>query len=148
MCDLHNFRFDVDKAYADQIISVFEASPKHQLIELEAYRDSGIYALYLNSEIAPVYVGQAVGKTGVRGRLGDHLRKIEGRRSINAEDVSFRYLIIDRKWEVARAESILIETYSPTWNGIPGFSMHVPGRGRPAMPGYINEWDRQYPPIS
>jgi hypothetical protein len=49
-------------------------------------------------------------------------------------------------WEVARAEDALIRHYNPEWNGIPGFSMHVPGRGRPGMPGYVNEWDRRFPP--
>ena len=148
MCDLHNFRFDVDKAYADQVLSVFESSPKHQLIQLEAVRESGVYALFENDELMPVYVGQAAGVAGVRGRLRDHMGKIEGRKNIDADEVFFRYLIIDRKWEVARAESILIEAYAPTWNGIPGFSMHVPGKGRPGMPGYVNEWDRQHPKIT
>jgi hypothetical protein len=147
MCDLHTFQFDVDKAYADQLLSVFEASPRHPLNQLEAFRVSGVYALYRGCNKVPVYVGQAVGPTGVRGRLRDHIRKIQGRRFINVEDVSYRYLIIERKWEVARAESILIETYNPIWNGIPGFSMHTPGKGCPAMPGYINEWDRRFPVI-
>lgn len=148
MCDLHIFQFDVDKAYADQIIEVFEASPKHQLSQLEAARRLGVYALYLEPQDAPVYVGQAVGVSGVRGRLRDHLRKIEDRKGLAIEKVYFRYLIIDRKWEVARAENALIDFYSPIWNGIPGISMHAPGGGRLGLPGYINEWDRQYPQIS
>ena len=147
MCDLHNFHFDVDKAYADQILSVFKASPEHLLIQLEAAREFGVYALYVIPEETPVYVGHAVGVQGIRGRLRDHQKKIEGRQGIKIEDISFRYLIIDQKWEVARAENALIEFYGPMWNGIPGFSMHVPGGGRPGMPGYTNEWDRQYPPI-
>jgi hypothetical protein len=42
---------------------------------------------------------------------------------------------------VARAEDTLIQYYNPDWNGIPGFSLHVPGIGRPERPGYVNEWD-------
>ena len=78
-----------------------------------------------------VYVGQA---RNLRTRLRDHLRKIQGRQGINAADVACKYLIIARLWEVARAEEVLITRFEPEWNGIPGFSMHAPGRGRLGMP--------------
>jgi hypothetical protein len=31
MCEHHPFRFDEDKAYEDQLVSVLEASPEHPL---------------------------------------------------------------------------------------------------------------------
>lgn len=140
MCDRHAFHFDVDKAYADQLVSVLEASPEHPLSAPEAPRQHGIYVL-LRKKL-PVYVGQA---QELRSRLRDHLKKIENRDGISPAEVSCRFLTIDRMWEVARAEDALISHYKPEWNGVPGFSMHVPGQGRPGMPGYMNEWDRRFP---
>lgn len=148
MCNSHRFLFDVDKAYANQLISVFEASPSHPLSDPEAPRSPGVYALYRGRRSKPVYVGEALGAGGVRGRLRDHRRRIEGRRRITLDEMTCRYLIIDRKWEISRAESVLIENYNPQWNGVPAFAMHAPGRGRPGMPDYVNEWDRRFPPLT
>lgn len=141
MCDRHGFQFDVDKAYEDQLVSVLEASPEHPLSAPEAPRQPGIYVLFRRG--LPAYVGQA---RELRSRLNDHLKKIDNRKEISAAEVTCRFLTIDRMWEVARAEDALIRRYNPEWNGIPGFSMHVPGRGRPGMPGYLNEWDKRFPP--
>jgi len=146
MCDQHEFRFDVDKAYSDQVASALEASPEHALPNPQAPRKFGIYALYRASQKDPVYVGQAVGSVGLAGRLRDHLRKIDHRIGISVAQMTCRYLVIHQKWEVARAEDALISRNSPPWNGIPGFSMHTPGRGRPGMPEYQNEWDQTFPP--
>ena len=146
MCDQHEFHFDVDKAYSDQVASALEASTEHALSDPQAGRNFGIYALYRASQKDPVYVGQAVGPGGLAVRLRDHLRKVDHRIGISVAEMTCRYLIIHQKWEVARAEDALISRNSPPWNGIPGFSMHTPGRGRPGMPEYRNEWDRRFPP--
>ena len=142
MCDRHAFQFDVDKAYEDQLVSALEASPEHPLSAPEASRQPGVYVLFRGG--LPVYVGQA---RGLRSRLSDHLKKVENRRGITVDEVTCRFLTLERMWEVARAEDALIRHYNPEWNGIAGFSMHVPGRGRPGMPGYVNEWDRRFPAL-
>ena len=141
MCNRHTFEFDADKAYEDQLVSVLDASPEHPLTAPEAPQQPGIYVLFRKG--LPVYVGQAV---KLRGRLSDHCKKIENRQGISAREVTCRFLTIQTMWEVARAEAALIQRYKPEWNGIPGFSMHVPGRGRPGMPNYSNEWDKRFPP--
>lgn len=69
MCDQHEFQFDVDKAFAEQLTSALEASPKHALSDPQAPRGSGIYALYRSSQKDPVYVGQATGIGGLAARL-------------------------------------------------------------------------------
>lgn len=142
MCEKHRFEFDVDRAYADQLIGVFEASPAHLLSRSEAPKEQGVYALYRAGIATPTYIGQARKLTA---RLQDHLKKIDGRRGISTAEITCRYLVINRSWEVSRAEEVLIKQYAPPWNGIPGFSMHVPGSGRPGKPGYVNQWDRQFP---
>jgi hypothetical protein len=141
MCDKHAFRFDVDKAYDDQLVSALKNSPEHPLSAPEASLEPGVYVLFRGG--AAVYVGQAY---KLRSRLRDHLKKIQNRSGITIEEVTCRFLTIERMWEVARAEDALIRHYGPEWNGIPGFSMHVPGRGRPGMPEYVNAWDRRFPP--
>ncbi len=140
MCENHNFTFDVDRAYEDQLTAVLQASPAHSITAPDAPQTFGVYALYWNG--VPVYVGQA---RNLRNRLRDHLRKIQRRNGIDAEDVTCKYLTIERVWEVSRAEEVLINKFGPEWNGIPGFSVHTPGRGRPGMPNYINQWDQRFP---
>ncbi len=146
MCDQHEFTFDVDRAYANQVLEALAASPEHPLSNPSAPKRFGVYALYQKGSATPVYIGQAVGSGGIAGRLRDHFKKIDDREGLSIADISCRFLTIAQQWEVARAEDALISRYSPPWNGIPGFSMHVPGRGRPGMPDYSNEWERRYPP--
>ena len=146
MCERHAFRFDVDKAYAAQVIAALEDSPEHPLSHHQAPKSIGVYALYRKGHRAPVYIGVATGTTGIAGRLGDHLKKVSGRKGITPQEISCRFLVIDQKWEATRAEDAMIKGYKPEWNGIPGFSMHVPGIGRPGKPGYINQWDQRFPP--
>ena len=141
LCDKHRFEFDIDSAYEVQLLSVLEACPSHPIQAPDAPTAFGVYVLYLDG--FPVYVGQA---RNLRNRLRDHRRKIEGREGIEVEQVTCKFLTIARLWEVARAEETLISHFGPEWNGIPGFSMHAPGRGRPGMPDYVNEWDRRFPP--
>lgn len=143
MCDQHNFAFDVDQAYEDQLVAVLEASPTHPIDAPQALQTFGVYVLYWDG--ITVYVGQA---WNLRDRLRDHLRKIQGRQGISVSDVTCRYLTIAPLWEVARAEDVLISRFEPEWNGIPGFSSHAPGRGRPGMAGYIDQWDQRFPPAN
>jgi hypothetical protein len=143
MCDAHEFTFDVDRAFADQLVVKLEASPEHPLAAPEAPRKFGVYVLYQHKN--PVYVGQAVSPGGVAARLRDHLKKIEQRSGISVDDMTCRHLLIRQKWEVSRAETALITQYKPTWQGIRGFSMHVAGKGRPGMPGYASQWDKRFP---
>ena len=91
MCDLHAFRFDVDKAYQDQLVSALEASPEHPLSAPEASRQPGIYVLIRSG--SPVYVGQA---RELRSRLRDHRQKVEYRRGITTDEISCRFLTIER----------------------------------------------------
>ena len=143
MCEQHNFTFDVDRAYEDQLVAVLEASPTHPIGAPQTPQNFGVYVLYWDG--AMVYVGQA---RNLRNRLCDHQRKIQGRQGIDVADVTCKYLTIARLWEVARAEDVLITRFEPEWNGIPGFSSHAPGRGRPGMAGYVNQWDQRFPPIN
>ena len=141
MCDRHGFQFDVDKAYEDQLVAALETSPEHPLSAPEASLQPGVYVLFRSG--SPVYVGQA---KKLRSRLGQHRRKVENRLGITVDRITCRFLIVEQMWELARAEDALIRHYEPEWNGITGFGSNVPGKGRPGMPGYVNEWDERFPP--
>jgi hypothetical protein len=123
----------VDKAYQDQLVAVLGASLEHPLSGPEASRQPGVYVLCCSG--LPVYVGQT---RELRFRLRDRLNKVEIRRGITVAELGCRFLTIERQWEVSRAEDALIRRYNPEWNGIPGFSMPIPGIGRPGRPGYIS----------
>ena len=140
MCDQHEFFFEFDKAYNQQLIEKFEASPEHSLTEDVAPRLKGVYALYHKGEM--VYAGKAL-QTRLGRRLAEHFRKMVSRQNIDVRDVTCRFLIIDGDWFVRAAEDALIQSYRPIWQ-TSGFGSHVPGLGRPGT--RISRWDRDYPP--
>src|SRR3990170_6393757 len=112
MCDRHEFFFEFDKAFNHQLIEKFEASPEHPLAPDVAAARKGVYALYHLGAL--VYAGKALNTTLAR-RLGEHLRKIAGRRNIETAAVTCRFLIIDGDWFVRAAEDALIQNYQPLW---------------------------------
>lgn len=140
MCDQHSFFFEFDKAFTSQLIQKFEASPAHPLTEDVAQPEKGVYALYWKGKI--VYAGKAL-QTTLRRRLGEHARKIAGRKHISLAQVICRFLIIESDWFVRAGEHALIESYDPAWN-LSGFGSHVPGKGRPGI--RRSKWDIEFPP--
>ncbi|OGO49398.1 MAG: hypothetical protein A2148_06845 [Chloroflexi bacterium RBG_16_68_14] len=140
MCDQHQFFFEFDKAYNQQLIEKFEASPEHPLTPEVAPSRKGVYALYHRGKL--VYAGKALNTTLAR-RLAEHYRKITSRQNIEVSEVSCRFLTIDGDWFVRAAEDALIQHYSPLWQKS-GFGSHVPGRGRPGI--RKSQWDITYPP--
>jgi len=89
MRDHHTFRFDEDKAYEDQLVSVLEASPEHPRSAPEAPCHPGVYVLLHRS--VPVYVGKA---KDLRSRLTYHSKKTANRKGINVQEVTCRFLTI------------------------------------------------------
>jgi len=106
MHEHHTFRFDEDKAYEDQLVSVLEASPDHPLSAPEAPRQPGVYVLFRSS--VPVYVGKA---KDLRSRLNYHSKKTANRKGINLQEVTCRFLTIERRWEVLRSKAALRRRY-------------------------------------
>ena len=107
MSDHYTFRFDEDKAYEDQLVSVLEATPEQPLSAPEAPRQPGVYVLFRSS--VPVYVGKA---KNLRSRLNDRLRKTAARKGINVQEVTCRFVTIERMWEVLRAKAALRRRYT------------------------------------
>jgi hypothetical protein len=99
-----------------------------------------------------VYIGKTSGKGRLRGRLGDHYRKIASRQGLSVDRILVRYLVIEHDWNTLFAEYHLTEAPElsanppPPWNTY-GFGSHAPGAGRPGKrPKSPNHFDVLYPP--
>ena len=108
MYEHHPFRFDEDKAYEDQLVSVLEASPEHPLSAADAPREPGVYVLFRGN--VPIYVGKA---KDLRSRLNACLKRTANLKGTNVQEVTCRFLTIERKWEVLRAKAALCRRYDP-----------------------------------
>ena len=139
MCDEHEFIFEFDKAYTNQLIEKFEASPQHSLSKDIAPPRKGVYALYYKEKL--VYAGKALDTT-LKRRLNEHAKKISSRQNIKVSEMKCRFLTIESDWYVRAGEHALITSYKPAWNAS-GFGSHVPGRGRPGIK--VSKWDSEYP---
>jgi len=144
--DSHHFDFDLDRGIRAQVVEKLEASPLLQLKRGIGPQASGIYALYFKDEL--VYVGKASkgttkSKRTLRGRLNEHVAKLDGRKNISADKVKCRYLTFASEWWVFAAEFALMVHYRPEWNES-GFGSKVPGVGRPGT-DRVSRWNARFP---
>lgn len=122
------------------LLERFEESPLLDFPSPKTPTETGIYGLYVGSEL--VYIGKATSKSNLRRRFSEHAGKISGRKNIKLAQMRCRFLIIAEEW-VHYAEHHLIDYFKPEWNGS-GFGSHVPGAGRPGVKGPPT-WDQKYP---
>ena len=109
-----------------------------------------------NPEI-PIYVGKAVpqgarkGKVMIDptrskalfGRLQEHADSVSATKTLEIEDFTCRYLVVDEIW-IPLGESLMITKFSPLWNlFVEGFGNHDPGSGR--YNGLSPKWDTLHP---
>ncbi len=116
------------------------------LANLEAFQTAnlapqGVYLIHYNGN--PVYVGKS---GNVARRLRQHLRKLNGRKNIDAEKIGYKALILDKSMSTAANEDVLVKLFKAEhpemWNGI-GFGPKDPGKERDTTnPSYF---DRHYP---
>lgn len=107
--------------------------------------------------IVPIYVGKAVPQGARKGklmpdptkskalhsRLQEHRDSIASTDSLDIEDFTCRYLVVDEIW-IPLGESLLITKFSPLWNLlVEGFGNHDPGAGR--YNGLRPRWDTLHP---
>jgi hypothetical protein len=144
--DPHHFDFDLDRGIRAQVVEKLEASPLLPLTRVVGPALSGIYALYFKGKL--VYVGKASkgttkSKRTLRGRLSEHVGKIQSRQNITLTQVKCRYLTFSSEWWVFAAEFALMMHYQPEWNAS-GFGSKTPGVGRPGT-HRISRWDDLFP---
>lgn len=103
--------------------------------------------------LVPIYVGKAVPggsrkgralddptkSNALFGRLREHAESIRAVPSLDVEDFTCRYLVVDEIW-IPLGESLMIAKFAPLWNQfIDGFGNHDPGSGR--YQGLRPRWD-------
>ena len=145
--DLHYFDFDLDRGIRTQVVEKLEASSFLPLTKDIGPARSGIYALYLKGTL--VYIGKVSkgttkSKRTLRGRLNEHVKKINSRENISIAEMQCRYLTFASEWWVFAAEFALITHYQPDWNAS-GFGSKMPGLGRPGT-HRVSRWNALYPP--
>ncbi|RYF02251.1 MAG: Eco29kI family restriction endonuclease [Comamonadaceae bacterium] len=107
--------------------------------------------------VIPIYVGKAVPQGARKGkvmpdatrskalfsRLKEHAESIQSTSTLEINDFSCRYLVVDEIW-IPLGESLMITKFSPLWNLlVEGFGNHDPGSGR--YNGLCPRWDTLHP---
>ncbi|MEU2043284.1 GIY-YIG nuclease family protein [Nocardia niwae] len=138
----------ITKALGDQLAAALATLVAIPLTEenLNAGVDErpGVYQLYLDGEF--VYVGKA--EKSLRERLGQHLRKISGRRAIDLTRVTFSCLYVAEDFSALAPEQLLISHYKGK-GGVPwnnnGFGNKDPGRQRDTTVLKERHFDVEFP---
>ncbi|MFD6876721.1 MULTISPECIES: GIY-YIG nuclease family protein [unclassified Streptomyces] len=145
-----DFRLSITKALGDQLAEALESIGRAPLDEerlAELEERPGVYQLYVNDSF--VYVGKADAKNkGLPGRLGNHLRKLSGRRNVALADVTFSCLYVDEDFSAVAPERLLIKHHKGRggvpWNNS-GFGGKDPGRRRDTTVLKKDHFDVRYP---
>lgn len=110
-----------------------------------------------NDPSIPIYVGKAVprgarkGKVmpdptkskALYGRLQEHAESIAAADTLDIDDFTCRYLVVDEIW-IPLGESLMIAKFSPLWSlVVEEFGNHDPGAGR--YQGLRPCWDTMHP---
>ncbi|MEV6363197.1 GIY-YIG nuclease family protein [Nocardia asteroides] len=143
-----DFRLSITKALGDQLAAALDTLVAIPLTEanLNAGVDerAGVYQLYLDGEF--VYVGKA--DKSLRERLGNHLRKISGRRNIDLARVTFSCLYVAEDFSALAPEQLLISHHKGE-GGVPwnnnGFGNKDPGRQRDTTILKDRHFDVEFP---
>ncbi|MDN3259855.1 caspase family protein [Streptomyces sp. CSDS2] len=123
--------------HVDHFLRMLTAQPRHDLTaeNIEKLQDwPGVYLLHRTSGEAPEVLYAARNDRSLALRLGQHLRKINGRCRIDARDLSFSYLKLDDDLSVVAPERLVLrhlhaQGRSPLWNNS-GFGSNDAGRRR------------------
>lgn len=142
-----DFTLSITKALGDQLAYALKKLGRVHLSEESIARlkeKPGVYQLYLNGKF--VYVGKA--DKSLPARLGNHLRKISGRRNISLDEVTFSCLYVAEDFSALAPEQLLITHHKGQgdipWNNN-GFGNKDPGRQRDSTVLKRNHFDVLFP---
>jgi len=145
--------------------------PLHLVPPADRFAGAGVYALYYGGDLPayfalreldaeeggwrlPVYVGKAVRENSKQGfrvaqttktklydRIRDHARSINATSNLSSGDFRCRFLVLNDAY-ISLAESVLITTLRPPWNGM-GLGSNITGGFRIGGQGSL--WDSLHP---
>ncbi|PLC06038.1 hypothetical protein CY658_03040 [Variovorax sp. RO1] len=144
------FEIDIIDALSGQLLAALDTltlAPLDVAHIAQVESQQGIYVLYKQG--ITVYVGKA---DNLRSRLGDHLKKLTGRRNVVLSELAFKCLYVHKNWTALAPEASLIVHYKSlnvglcAWNGT-GFGPHDPGRDRETTNKHPEGFDSLHPII-
>lgn len=115
--------------------------PPSRLIDHQAPRRAGIYALYLDPAAQPIYVGKSQGQRGLAGRLDEHVQTLRLHHYVEPGKVWCRYVVYARRAPLPFLEAALIRQLRPAWNELVGFGSGPSRKGLEP----IGAWEQLYP---
>ncbi|HEY1176221.1 Eco29kI family restriction endonuclease [Streptomyces ossamyceticus] len=152
------FRLSITKALGDQLADALDNLTPAPLTQenLDALDEratieklqsrSGVYQLHRGPDHDLVYVGKA--DKPLSSRLGNHLRKISGRRGISIDEMTFKCLYVAEDFSAVAPEKLLIKKYKKSghipWNAN-GFGNKDPGQQRDTTVLKANHFDMLFP---
>ncbi|MDX3388264.1 GIY-YIG nuclease family protein [Streptomyces niveiscabiei] len=152
------FRLSITRALGDQLAEALDKLTPAPLTQenLDALDErarieklqsrSGVYQLHRGPDQDLVYVGKA--DKPLSSRLGNHLRKISGRREISIDEMTFKCLYVAEDFSAVAPEKLLIKKYKASghipWNAN-GFGNKDPGRNRDRTVLKANHFDMLFP---
>jgi hypothetical protein len=143
-----DFEFDLPEALLARLIAVLDGMESARLTSelLAKIPDAqGVYQLFLDNEL--VYIGKTDAEAGLRARLDRHNSKIQHRKVLNPDHVTFKAVRI-YVFTAVDLETQLIAHYGGlakvTWNGS-GFGSNDPGRNRDTSTYKEGHFDALFP---
>lgn len=145
--------------------------PLHSVPPQTRFGGAGVYALYYGGDLEayaplvaldkaeggwwiPIYVGRALRENARKGfttrpvtedslheRIKKHARSIAQTENLNLADFRCRFLVLNDAY-ISLAESVMIATFRPLWNGMGLGSNQT---GGPRMAGQASQWDSLHP---
>ena len=136
------FQLDLPLALLGQLIGHLDVSEAagltpENIAQIPGTR--GVYQLLLDDQL--VYVGKADAAGGLKGRLEEHISKVQHRIGLDPANMSFKAVHVIML-DANVAEGLLIDYYDSPWNHS-GFGSHDPGRRRDTQEP--PEFDRKNP---
>lgn len=143
----------------------------HSVPPEKIFGGAGVYALYYGGDLEayaplreldqaeggwriPIYIGRAERKNVRKGfstkpvteaalhdRIKKHARSIVQAENLSLADFRCRYLVLNDAY-ISLAESVMIATFRPLWNGMGLGSNQT---GGPRMAGQASQWDSLHP---
>lgn len=138
-----DFELSVTRALSHQLSAALATLTPVPLTESELgaiQNKAGVYVLRLDGQV--VYIGKS--SRSLRQRLGNHHRKLSGRRNLSLDRVTFSGLYMKEDLDAVAPETLLIKDVRPPWN-FNGFGNKDPGKQRDKTVVRREHFDAMFP---
>lgn len=146
---IEELEFDLPTKLLEELVKLFEEMPAGKLSAASLNRveeEQGVYQLFKDEKL--VYIGKTDSDAGLKKRLLRHAFKIQSRKNLNVEQVTFKAIRV-YVFTAMDLEALLISHYRdkgqrPDWQHS-GFGSNDPGRQRDTTKVKPENFDAKYP---